>query len=92
MLVQLGALWLIAATGVLLACGYWLLLPSASDALGVFASFGENPTDFVTEDELMDPLLAARGNMVAEMISALPKIAMPKRRHALACRYGSRRG
>jgi len=43
--------------------GYYPLVPSQGRALRVFAEYGKGPTDAVTEDMQMEPLIVARGDV-----------------------------
>ena len=75
-------LLLVGMTVVLSA--YLVVLPSETTAVSAFLSFPRAGENGASEDELMDPLIAARGDVVPQVIRALPKIPMPMRRYAIA--------
>jgi len=52
--------------------------------LRVFVEYGREPTEAVTEDMQMDPLIVARGDVVPDVLTAVAAISMPKRRYAIA--------
>jgi hypothetical protein len=64
-----------------IAC--YVMVPTSDEALEVFAQYGKDPGEFVTEEEIADPLIVARGDVVPLVIAALDDIEIPRRRHAL---------
>jgi len=79
----MGLGYLVAITLSAVAAGYWLLIPSASTAVDEFLQFSERSVDGVEEDELMDPLIAARGDVLPAVIKAIPFMAMPMQAYAV---------
>lgn len=51
--------------------------------LEAFYSRGSDPSDFVTEDMQMDPLILAGNDVVPVVIREVRKASMPKRRYAI---------
>lgn len=68
----------------MVSIAYSVLLPSEVGAVSAFLSFPRTGKNGASEDELMDPLIAAHGDVVPEVVRAIPKIPMPMRRYAIA--------
>lgn len=64
-----------------IAC--YVLVPTSDEALEVFAHYGEEAGEFVTAEELADPLIVARGDVVPLVIAALDDFESPRRRLAI---------
>ncbi len=79
-IVAISALILSAVSGA----AYCMVLPNEDDAISCFILWSKSGRDGVSEDELMDPLIAARGDIVPKITRALPAIPMPARRYAIA--------
>jgi len=83
-----SAAWLVPALALVaiaaVAGAYLVLVPSEQGALLAFAEYGKVPTEGVTEDMQMDPLIVARGDVVPDVLAAIASSSMPKRRYAIA--------
>lgn len=65
------------------ALSLYFMLPSSKDAIESFLEYGKRPTNFVTEDDLMDPLIVARGDVVPVVMVAIARTDLPRRRYAI---------
>lgn len=76
-LVAVGTAAAVLVLGI--ACwAYYAAFPSAAHALDVFYAAQ------VSEDEQLDALIAARGDVVPIVVAAVQHASMPKRRYAVA--------